>query len=392
MEKKQIPLFKVFMADTVGEEVKKVLYSGFIGQGPKVEEFEAVLKNFFHNDRVLTLNSATSAEHLALLLLSKPQKEFPSEYGSVISAWPGIQQGDEILASPLSCLASNTPIVLSGFKIKWVDIDPLSLNMDLDDLARKITPKTKAVMLPFWGGMPVDMNSLRQIQNDALGMVGFKPAIIIDGAHSLGSYYEGKHISNHGHITTYSFQAIKHITSVDGGALVVPHQELYRRGKLLRWYGLSREGSRQDFRCYDDCEEAGTKWHMSDVNATIGIENFKHAYKVIHQHVSNAEAYDKFFNSSDIVPQKRTPNANSAYWLYTVFLDKRDDFMKYMASNGIATSRVHERMDKKTCFREFQSQLPGLESIMDKYVCIPVHHGVTNEDREFICETIKKGW
>lgn len=389
---KQIPLFKVFMSDTVGAELNKVLYSGFIGQGQKVEQFEAVLKDFFHNDRVLTLNSATSAEHLALLLLSKPQKEFPSEFGSVISAWPGIQQGDEVLASPLSCLASNTPIVLSGFKIKWVDIDPLTLNMDLDDLARKITPKTKAVMLPFWGGMPVDMDRLKQIQNDALHMVGFKPAIIIDGAHSLGSTYDGKHICNHGHITTYSFQAIKHMTTGDGGIISLPHQELYRRAKLLRWYGLNREGSRTDFRCFDDCEEAGSKWHMNDINATIGIENFKQSDFVLNRYKSNAEFYNDFLRSVDVGIQSQTVNATSAYWLYTIFVKKRDEFMKYMSSNGIATSRVHERMDKKTCFREFRSQLPGLESVIDKYVCIPVHHGVSDEDREFVVSTIKKGW
>lgn len=390
---KQIPLFKVFMAPTAGEELNKVLYSGFIGQGQKVEEFERVLKNFFHNDLVLTTNSATSAEHLALLLLSKPQKEFPAEYGTVSSSWPGIQYGDEILCSPLSCLASNTPVVLSGFKIKWVDVDPSNLNMDLNDLARKITPKTKAIMLPFWGGLPVNMYRLKEIQDRAEAINGFRPAVIIDGAHSLGSMYDGKHICSFGHITTYSFQAIKHMTCSDGGALVLPHNELYRRGKLLRWYGLSREGSRTDFRCYDDCEEAGSKWHLTDYNAVIGIENFKHVDEVLSRYTTNAKYYDEqLADISGITLLKPPPLAKSASWIYTILVDHRDDFMKHMVSKGIATSRVHERMDKKTCFKESRSQLPGLESIMDRYVCIPVHWDVSEEDITSIVDAIKEGW
>src|SRR6056300_785835 len=235
---KNIPLFKVFMSENAAPEVAKVLNSGYIGQGPKVDEFESDLKNFFNNDYVSALNSGTSGLHLALHLLKKPSEKTQVFDGmaSRKSFWPGIEPGDEVLATPMTCTASNWPILANGLSIKWVDIDPLTLNMDLDDLARKITSKTKVIMLVHWGGYPNDLDKIKKIQEEAFSRYGFKPAVIEDGAHSFGSRYKGKLIGNHGNLTMFSLQAIKHITSIDGGLLLSPHKELHQRGKLLRWY------------------------------------------------------------------------------------------------------------------------------------------------------------
>lgn len=391
----KIPLFKVFMAPTVGEAVTKTLYSNYIGQGPKVEEFESNLKEYFNNNRLVTLNSATSGEHLALRLLQQPSKSFVHDgMGQLISGWPGLNKCDTILASPLTCLASNSVIVFDGYKVKWVDIDPSTLNMDLDDLARKITPETKVIMLPLWGGMPVNMEKLQYIQNEAAKMYGFRPAVILDAAHAMGSTFMGQPVCNFGHITSYSLQAIKHITSVDGGVLVMPHQELVERARLLRWYGLSRAESRIDFRSDNDVAEIGTKWHMNDVNATIGIENLKHVKEITDKHRDNAAFYDRELGKHQIDVELLDPSydADSSYWIYTILVEKRSDFMRMMSDAGIQVSRVHERTDKHTVFKEFRSQLPNLESVVDNYVCIPVHHGVGQEQREYIVEQIKKGW
>jgi len=255
------------MAPTAAEEVSKVLNSGYIGQGPKVDLFENQLKDYFNHDYIQTLNAGTSVLHMALHLLRKPHK----------SDWPGLEPGDEVLATAMTCTASNWPILANGLKIKWVDIDPKTLNMDLDDLARKITPKTKVIMLVHWGGYPNDLNRVKQIQEKAQQLYGFKPAVIEDGAHSFGSKYMGKPIGTHGNLTMYSLQAIKHITSIDGGLLLAPHKELHKRGKLIRWYGIDRDGDRKDFRCEADIDEWGYKFHMNDVCATVGIENLKHA-------------------------------------------------------------------------------------------------------------------
>jgi dTDP-4-amino-4,6-dideoxygalactose transaminase len=379
---KQIDLFKVHMAPTAAEEVAKVLNSGYIGQGPKVDEFENQLKDFFNHDFVQTVNSGTSALHMAIHLLKKPN-----------SNWPGMQEGDEILATALTCTASNFPILANGLKIKWVDIDPTTLNMDLDDLSRKITPKTKAIILVHWGGYPSDLNKVKQIQSQAEELHGFKPAVIEDGAHALGSKYMGKHIGTHGNLTMYSLQAIKHITSIDGGLLLSPHQELHRRGKLIRWYGIDRDSNRKDFRCEADIEEWGFKFHMNDVCATVGIENLKHADELIKKHQSNAAYYDKHLKDvKGVTLLDRHEGHESAFWIYSMLVDNRDGFYKWMKECGIVVSQVHERNDKHSCVKDFRSNLPTLDKTINKIVSIPVGWWVTKEEREYIVDCIKKGW
>jgi len=391
----KIPLFKVFMADTAAEEVGKVLNSGYIGQGPKVDKFESNLKDYFNHDYVQTLNAGTSALHMALHLLKKPSlnsKVFDGMASST-SKWPGLEPGDEVLATAMTCTASNWPILANGLKIKWVDIDPNTLNMDLDDLERKITPKTKVIMLVHWGGYPNDLNRVKNIQQKAYELYGFKPAVIEDGAHSFGSEYMGKKIGTHGNLTMFSLQAIKHITSVDGGLLLSPHKQLHDRGKLIRWYGIDRDGDRKDFRCEADIEEWGFKFHMNDVCATVGIENMKHAEDIIAKHRENAAYYDEHLKDVPGVELlERKPGHNSAFWIYSLKVDNRDGFYKLMDECKITVSQVHERNDKHTCVREYRSPLPTLDATIGKVVSIPVGWWITPEEREYIVDCIKKGW
>jgi dTDP-4-amino-4,6-dideoxygalactose transaminase len=393
--KEQIQLFKVHMASTAADEVVKVLNSGYVGQGPKVDQFEKDLQDFLYVDKLVTLNSGTSGLHLALHLLKKPRRSNQNFHGiaSVEDFWPGLQPGDEILATALTCTASNWPILAHGLKIKWVDIDPTTLNMDLDDLERKITSTTKAIILVHWGGYPNDLDKIKQIQQKAHQIYGFKPAVIEDGAHSFGSKYKGKYLGNHGNMTMYSFQAIKHITSVDGGLLTLPHQELYKRAKLLRWYGIDRDSNRKDFRCEADIEEWGYKFHMNDICATVGIENLKHANTIIQKHQENAAYYDENLkNIPGVTLLKREEGHESAFWIYSLLVEDRDGFMNHMKNCNIVVSQVHERNDKHSCVREYKSSLPALDRTIGKVVSIPVGWWVSAEDREYIVSCIKKGW
>lgn len=393
-----IPLFKVFMAPTAALEVAKVLNSGYIGQGPKVEEFEKILREHLNHEYILTTNSGTSALHLALHLLkksSKDQKIYKMLYGVIAmdNEWPGLSPDDEVLATAMTCTASNWPILGNGLKIKWVDIDPTTLNMDLDDLARKITHKTKVIMMGHWGGYPNDLDKVKEIQEKAYHMFGFRPAVIEDGAHSFGSMYKGKPIGTHGNLTMYSLQAIKHVTAVDGGLLFSPHKELHDRAKLIRWYGIDRDGNRKDFRCEADITEWGFKFHMNDVNATIGIENLKHGPEIIGKHKANAAYYDEQLKDvKGVTLLKREPGHESAFWIYTMLVDDRPGFYKWMKECNIIVSQVHERNDKHTAVREFVTALPVLDRTIGKIVSIPVGWWVSGENREYIVDCIKKGW
>lgn len=396
MKKPQNPiqLFKVHMAPTAADEVAKILNSGYIGQGPKVEEFESQLKNYFNNDYLVTLNSGTSGLHLALNLLKKPNNTVMVDGHSFSEKkWPGLNEGDEILSTALTCTATNFPTLANNLKIKWVDIDPETLNMDLDDLERKISPKTKIIMLVHWGGYPNDLDRIKQIQQKTYELYGFKPAIIEDGAHSFGSKYKGKHLGNHGNMIMYSLQAIKHITSIDGGILILPYIDLYKRAKLQRWYGIDRDSNRKDFRCEADIEEWGFKFHMNDVSATVGIENLKHATDIIKKHQENAAYYDKHLKDTPgVTLLKRHKDRESAFWIYSMLVENRDGFYDHMKKCNIVVSQVHERNDKHTCVKEYKSFLPNLDNTIDKVVSIPVGWWVTEEEREYIVKCIKQGW
>ena len=375
-----IPLFKVFMSDTVTDEIPKILTSGFIGQGPQVEKFEGLLKNYFNNEYVATTNAATSAEHIAIHMLKKPMGD--------------IEVGDQILSTPLTCTATNWPILANGVDIKWVDVDPNNCNMDLDDLERKITSKTKAIMVVHWGGYPIDLDRLKNIQSNTEKLYGFKPAIIEDCAHSFGSTYKGKKIGSHGNICTFSFQAIKHLTSGDGGCVTFPKEDQLKRFKLLRWYGIDRDDNRKDFRCESNILEYGFKMHMNDINATIGIENFPHVtQKLLDVYKDNAAFYNENLKDVDgVTLLENKSDRQSSYWIYTLKVERQTDFMNKMKECGIMVSRVHERNDIHSCVSKYKSYLPSLDRLVKEMICIPVGWWVTPEDRRYIVDCIKGGW
>lgn len=390
-----IPLFKVFMSDKASDEVSKVLMSGFIGQGPKVENFETLLKGYFNNSNVVTTNAATSAEHIALHMLKRSEKNVKGYHGVafVENQWDGIGPEDEVLTTPLTCTATNWPILANGMKLKWVDVDPNTCNMDLDDLERKISPTTKVIMVVHWGGYPVDLDRLREIQEKAYQLYGFRPAVIEDCAHAFGSTYKGTKIGNHGNICTFSFQAIKHLTTGDGGCAIFPYENQVKRAKLLRWYGIDREDNRKDFRCESDISEYGFKFHMNDINATIGINNLPRVKLNINTTIDNANFYNQeLIDVPGVTLLENKSDRQSSYWIYTMKVERQQDFMNKMKECNIMVSRVHERNDIHSCMSEFKTDLPNLDKLVKEMICIPVGWWVTPEDRQYIVDCIKDGW
>jgi len=352
-----IPLFKVFLPpkDELLPELEKVLYSGYIGQGPKVEEFEKEFGLYIGTDKVLSVNSGTSALHLALRLA-------------------GVS-GGEVITTAMTCTATNFPILANGAKIVWGDINPLTGMLDPDDVEKKITKNTRAIMVVHWGGMPADLGNL----SDVAKRHGIP--LIEDAAHALGAEYDGRKIGNQtADYTCFSLQAIKHITTVDGGVLIANDPEQYRRGKLLRWYGIDREGPRKDLRCEEDVVEWGYKFHMNDVTAVMGLVALRHLTEQVSKHRMNALLYDYEIDNRKIRKPWGYPGGQSSYWLYTLQVPKRDQFVKYMAKLGIATSKVHSRNDTHSVLREFKIDLPGVDEFTRKMVAIPVHSGLTAED------------
>lgn len=364
-----IPLFKVAMSGDVSSPLLKTVYSGWIGQGPKVKEFEDALSKKFKSSYVLSLSAGTHGLTLALKLI-------------------GVGPGDEVITTPLTCTATNMPILTRGADIVWADIKD-DINIDPASIQHKITDKTKAIMLVHWGGYPADLEEIFYIASEH-GI-----PVVEDAAHCYGSIYRVSTIGDckYSNFTMVSFQAIKHLTAIDGGVLFTRNYEDYARGKLLRWYGIDRESPREDFRCEEDIKEAGDKWHMNDVCATIGLANMSLAEENVEKARANAKYYNQELSRIDgIKVAQNAQDRLSSYWLYTILVKDRSEFCHAMGVRGISVSRVHERNDKHTCFEKFRCELPVLEEVMKSYICIPVGWWVTKEDREYIVDSIKRGW
>ena len=375
MKGRKISLFKVFMPprNELMPALEKVLYSGYIGEGPVVKEFENTIGNFIGVEgqkHVLGLNTGTAALQLAVRL-------------------SGASDGGEVITTPMTCTATNEPpIVGERAKIVWADIDPTSGSISPKSIREKITQKSKAIVVVHWGGNPVDLDAINKIARE------HNLKVIEDAAHALGTEYRGRKIGNRtSDFTCFSFQAIKQITTIDGGALVCKHQSDRERGRLLRWYGIDREKG-SSFRCKVNIQEWGYKFHMNDVNATVGLVQMPYLKQILAYRRKLAAYYDhELKNIAGVKIIKVLPGCNSAYWLYTILVENRTDFIRWMAENNIVVSQVHARNDKHTMFKKFKcNNLPGVDYFSKRQCSIPIGFWVTQEDAEYIVETIKRGW
>jgi dTDP-4-amino-4,6-dideoxygalactose transaminase len=380
-----IPLFKVFMSDDVVAPLIATITSGNITQGVKVEEFEQKLTDFIANPYILTLNSATAGLTLALRLLIEKDEE---------TNWPGFDKENDIVLTPaLTCFATTAAILANDVKIRWLDVDLNTANIDLCDLKNKLNERTKVIYVVHWGGTPVDLDSLKELQEYSLQKYGFKPMIVEDCAHAFGAEYNNNKIGNNENICVFSLQAIKHLTTGDGGLIMLPNKKLYDRCKLLRWYGIDRDKRNykgKDLRLENDITEYGYKFHMNDINATIGIHNLQHMNNILEKNRTNGMFLDK--NLKDIpgiTLMHNNPKCNSAYWLYTLRVTNKYNFMEKMKDAGIMTSQVHNRNDINSCVENYREILPNLDILETELVCIPVGWWLSSDDLDHIISTIR---
>lgn len=379
-------LFKVFMSEDVIKPLNEVLMSGYVTQGNQVDKYESELKKFLGTEYLLTVNSGTAGLTLAMRLLLKKDKTFD---------WPGFNKETDVVLTPaLTCFATTCAILANNVKIRWLDADLDTANIDLKDVQKKLNKYTKIIYLVHWGGMPVDLDELDKICEEHKSKHGFKPMVVEDCAHAFGAEFNGKKLSNHGNICVYSTQAIKHLTTGDGGIITLPNKSLYDRCKLLRWFGIDRDKRNykgKDFRLEHDIAEYGYKFHMNDINATIGLHNLPYIPNLLEKMRYNGKYFDENLKDVEgIKLMKNNPKCNSAYWLYTIRVlnGKKQEFMNKMKEAGIMTSQVHNRNDINSCVKEFEEVLPNLDILEKELVCIPVGWWLEEKDLEYIVENV----
>jgi dTDP-4-amino-4,6-dideoxygalactose transaminase len=343
---------------------EEVLYSGYSAQGEVVENFERKFEEFIGSGYTLSLNSGTSALHIALILA-------------------GVKVGDEVISTALTAEPTNVAIKMAGAKVRWADVDYETGNISAKAIENSINQKTKAIIVVDYAGTTVDVKSIQDIS------LKYNIPVIEDAAHALGTTYNGKKTGNHFPFTVFSFQAIKHLTTVDGGALQIQDKELYEKGKLIRWFGLDKKMTRLE----NDIQIQGYKYHMNNINATIGLVQLETIEELLQKYRTVGKYLDlnlKGVNELETVAHY--PNSESSYWLYTLKVDRRDDFVKMMTGNGFMASEIHKRNDLHTYLNDYPTEMPNLDKFYSRLVHIPCGWWVSLEDCEKMIDLIKKGW
>jgi dTDP-4-amino-4,6-dideoxygalactose transaminase len=373
---KNLPLFNVWMDPNIGDAILPVLHSGKISQYQKVDDFEHMLGQYLNNKHVLTVNSGTSAITLALQILNLP----PNSY---------------IASTCMTCLATNTPIVTSGYHIKWIDTNPNTCMMDLDDLEQKLDASIQVCVLVHWGGMPIDLDRVTQIKINYKKRYGKDLYVIEDCAHAFGSEYKGKKIGSHGNICCFSFNAIKNLTGMgDGGCITLPNKEFYDQVLLLRWFGIDRINRTgkcgKDFRIENDVPRCGYKMHIGDPIAAACICNFPGAVRNISHTRKLAELYKTELSDVMIYPCN---GSNPNWWLFTILVPNKKEIVDAAKKVGIMISQVHGRNDVHSCMDRYKdNNLPGTDIIEQKMVCIPCGYWINLDDEAYRIINFVRNW
>lgn len=364
--KKPIPLFKVFMPRSVDRAILKTLHSGYIAEGARVQEFAGALKKFIGNPYVVPVSSCTMALTIAYELA-------------------GIGPGDEVISTPLTCIATNLPLLKLGAKIMWADCEPKTGMIDPESLPALITKKTKAIVVLHKDG---DLARLAEIQKIARR---HKLRIIEDAAHVFGAKYRGKKIGTTADYACFSFQAIKHLTTGDGGAIAVKTKADYVKARKLKWFGFDKEAPHKHKNIYlDDVTVAGHKGNMNDIAATVGLAELPHTEELVATHHRNGELYTKLLaGASGVTLIARDKKNYPTYWAYTLLVENRDKVVRALEKEGVAAGIIHPRNDVYSIFKGSKRRLPGVEYYAKRELSVPCGWWVTPADVRRIANIIR---
>ncbi|MBO9682922.1 MAG: DegT/DnrJ/EryC1/StrS family aminotransferase [Flavisolibacter sp.] len=365
-----IPIYTTYIHPSAKEIVGQTLDSTFISEGKKVKEFEDCLAKELGIVNPVAVNSGTAALHLACVLAR-------------------ISEGDEVILPAQTFVATALVVIQQGAIPVFADIKYNTGNIDPQSVKEKITEKTKAIIPVHWGGMPCDLDEILAIANE------YSLTVIEDAAHAPGASYKSRMIGSISDYTCFSFQAIKHITTGDGGAVACLDNNKAQEAFTRRWFGIDRANSQPSIlgeRQYD-IEALGFKYHLNDYGAALGLANlsdFKE--RLIHLRTIANYYHKELSNVPGIQLWDFPTDRESSWWLFGMHVENRLDFIKAMQEKGVTVSVVHQRIDHNSVFGGIKEDLISQQRFNETQIHIPLHSGITSELAAQVVASIKKGW
>lgn len=343
-----IPLFKPYMPQEL-PEVNNILHSGALAYGKWGREFEKRLGEYIGTPQILATNSFNSAYQVLLTTLD-------------------LKFVDEVIGSPMTCLASNQPFATHGVNVVWADVEPSTGMLDVDDVRKKITSKTKAVLVNHFCGYVGYVDELKTLCSEK-GLY-----LIEDAIEGFGAEYKGKKVGNlDADATVYSFQTVRLPNTIDGGAVSFKDEKLYEKARLVRDYGIDRSRFRDDMSEINslcDISIPGYGATPSEINSYVGCLQMEVITELLEKQKVQARKWDSLFHQEGINRVSLVPETKPNYWVYGMIVDNKREFMNDWREKGYYASGVHLPNTYYSVFGK-QNKLKGVEEFYNRFVALP---------------------
>ena len=360
------------------DEVVASMKSGWLGTGPKVHKFEEIFREYKNSNYAMALNSCTAGLHLAMLA-------------------SGIKQGDEVIVPTMTFAATANSVVHTGATPVFADCLKDTMNIDPEDIERKITSKTKAIVPVHFAGRSCNMDAIMTIAEK------YHLKVIEDCAHAIETEYHGKKAGTLGDLGCFSFYATKNIVTGEGGMVITNNQKYADKIKILGLHGMTKDAWNRfgdtGYKHYR-VEYAGFKYNMMDIQAAMGIHQLPRIDKYWNRRREIWNKYNEAFNDLPVfVPANVEPNTRHAYHLYSLLIDidkinlTRDQFLDEMTKMNIGVGvhyiALHLQPYYQRTFGYKKGDFPNAEWVSDRTVSLPLSAKLTNEDVKDVVTTVR---
>ena len=355
------------------QAVVDVLKSDFLTTGPKIAEFEQTVADYVGAKYAVAISNGTSALHAACFAA-------------------GIGPGDEVITTPLTFAASANCVLYCGGTPVFADVDPKTYNIDPEDIRRKITDRTKAIIAVHLAGQPCDMDAIHSIAHE-YGLI-----VIEDGAHALGSVYKGKKVGSLSDMTTFSFHPVKPITTGEGGMIVTDNEEFYKKMALFRSHGITRDDSmmtRNDGPWFYQQFDLGYNYRITDIQCALGCSQMKKLDRFLARRKEIVARYNEACADCDnIITPYQLSDTESGWHLYIVQVkncDRRQVF-EAMREKGIGVNVHYIPVYMHPYYQEHGYEnvhCANAEEIYSHIISLPLYPGLTSEQQDYVIDTLK---
>lgn len=366
-----IPIAKPYLTSDEAQAAYDVILSGWVTQGPKVQEFEEKFSAYTGANHAVAVSSCTTALHLALIVA-------------------GIKSGDEVICPSMSFIATANAIVYTGAKPVFAEVNS-QYNIDADHAESLITPKTKAILIVHQMGMPADIDRFREICNKR------NLILIEDAACAIGSEYKGKKIGSHSDLVCFSFHPRKVITTGDGGMITTSNSDYYGRLKALRQHAMTvndLERHKSGKIIIEEYPEVGYNYRMTDIQAAVGIKQLEKLDWIIQERRKQAMKYHEGLKyCKHIILPLELEGYYSNYQSYSVLLKEsspisRDELMQKLLEKGISTRRGIMTAHNEKAYSGFNTSLTKTDIFSNTSIILPLYIGLSDNEQAFIIENI----